>query len=292
MLFLNRTVLMVFMVLIQLLYISQNCVGQESFIQQSDTLGKQEHLEKTKKKASLGPRFSLTINGVFASLDTYARFETPNNLLGVKLSLEDNLGLVNSKYFFHSTFIYRITPRSGIYASYYGLNRSNSYTLKEDIPYLDKIIPKRTEIDAYFNTRVASAGYLYSILTEPNSFLGAYCNIFFITLKTGVVSDVNNLKEEVSYLAPLPNFGLVTYFKLHKWMGIGANASVFFINLDDFNGNIYDVGLMLNLKATKWLAFNLGYTSFNIHVYFEEKDYNTTVGYNFRGPTLGAEFKF
>ena len=57
MLFLNRTVLMVFMVLIQLLYISQNCVGQESFIQQSDTLGKQEHLEKTKKKRVLAHAF-------------------------------------------------------------------------------------------------------------------------------------------------------------------------------------------------------------------------------------------
>jgi len=291
--FLIKTVLIVWFLSILLLFINHRCIGQSGNNNHSaDTLSKKEQRKEKKKKINLRPHFTIAINGVYVFLETYARFETPNNLLGVKISLEDNLGLVNSKSMVQGTFKYRITKRSGIYAAYYGLNRSTTYTLNKDIPYLDELFPQGTEVDAYFNTHVASAGYLFSILAEPDSYLGAYLNFFFIDLNTGVKSNENDINKEIQFLAPLPNIGLVMYFKLHKWLGIGAEVGAFFINADDFNGKLYNASILLNLEATKWLAFNLGYTSFNIHVCFKESDYNTTIGYNFRGPTVGAEFKF
>ena len=97
--------------------------GQEDVVAASlQHLSKKEKRKEAKKEIDLRPRFHIDINGVYAFLDTYVRFETPNNLIGVKISLEDNLGLINSKSLVTSSITYRITRRSGIYASYYGLN--------------------------------------------------------------------------------------------------------------------------------------------------------------------------
>jgi hypothetical protein len=54
-------------------------------------------------------------------------------------------------------------------------------------------------------------------------------------LITGVRSNEKNINKEIRFLAPLPNIGLVMYYKLHKWLGIGADVGAFFIDMDDFS---------------------------------------------------------
>lgn len=258
----------------------------------ADTISKKEKRKEAKKEINLKPRFRLNIGGVYSFLDTYIRFETPDNVLGVKISLEDNLGLVNSKSLVVSSLTCRITRRSGIYASYYGLNRNTTYTMNKDIPYLDELIPQGSEINAYFNTQVGTLGYLYSILTKQEAFLGAYLNVYLMTLKTGVHSNEINLNKEITLLAPLPNIGLVMYFKMYKWLGLGANIGAFYLNTDGLSGKLYNFNVDLTFTATRWLGFSLGYTTFNIQVNFPEQNYNTEIGYNFRGPSAGVFFKF
>lgn len=284
---------LLFPLMVMCFAISLNATAQESSVNDSlQQLSKKEIKKAAKKEFNLRPRFRLNVTGVYSYLDTYIRFETPNNVFGVKIGLEENLGLVNSKSLVTSSFIYRITRRSGIYASYYGLNRNTTYTINSDIPYLDELIPQGSEINAYFNTQVATLGYMYSILADHEAFLGAYFNIYFMTLKTGVNSNEFNLDEEIKLLAPLPNIGLVMYFKMYKWLGLGANVGTFFLNTEDLSGKLYNFNVDLTFTATRWLGFSLGYTTFNIQVNFPEQNYDTEIGYNFRGPSAGVFFKF
>lgn len=77
-------------------------------------------------------RFALKSSYVFAFLNTEVSFELPLGNLSSILSLEDNLGLPSKGYFFTGSFLYRITPRSGIYLQYYGINRfEDSQTTKD-----------------------------------------------------------------------------------------------------------------------------------------------------------------
>ena len=237
----KKTTSLLLLLLVMCLAISLNSIGQERNISTAtDTVSKKEKRKEAKKEFSLKPRFRLNVSGVYSFLDTYIRFETPNNVLGVKISLEENLGLVNSKSFATSSFTYRITRRSGIYTSYYGLNRNTTYITNNDIPYLDEMIAQGSEINDYFNTQVASLGYMYSILAEHDTFLGAYFNIYFMTLKTGVNSNEINLNEEIKLMAPLPNIGLVMYFKIYKWLGLGANMGTFFLSTQGLSGKLYN----------------------------------------------------
>ena len=186
----------------------------------------------------------------------------------------------------------RITPRSGIIGSYYRIHRKKIYTPKQDIPFLDKIIPKDTEVDVYFNTNVVSFGYLFTIVEDKKSYLAAYLNIYLMSLKTGVASQGITLNENVSFLAPLPNFGLVTIFKVTKWLDFRSKFGIFYLRLDDFCGKINDFSISAKFNAYKWLGINLSYKVFDVSMLFYTGEIKTIADYNFRGPALGLSLNF
>ncbi len=234
----------------------------------------------------------VNLSYVFAKLNTTASFELPSGLLTAKLGLEENLGLPDVRNFITGSFIYRATLRSGIYMTYYGINREKSWQIDKDIIFLNDTIHAGSKTKAYFNTQVISTGYLFAVLKDPNTFLGAYLNIYVMMLNTGVKSDLQNRNLGVKMTAPLPNFGLVAMFRLTNWLSLDANIGFFSLHTKTFGGTIYDLNISFLFNATKWLGFNLSYQEFDINVFFPSNTINTNIDYNFRGPALGVQVKF
>lgn len=176
--------------------------------------------------------------------------------------------------------------------TYYGINREKSWQIDKDIIFLNDTIHAGSNTKAYFNTQVISTGYLFAVLKDPNSFLGAYLNIYMMMLNTGVKSDLLNINSGVKMTAPLPNFGLVAMFKLTNWLNMDANIGFFSLHTKTFGGTIYNLNISFLFNATKWLGFNLSYQEFDINVFFPSNTINTNIDYNFRGPALGVQVKF
>jgi len=237
-------------------------------------------------------RLFVNISYVYAKLNTTASFELPSGLLTAKLGLEENLGLPNVRTFFTGSFIYRITPGSGIYLHYYGINRKKNWELDEDIIFLNDTIHVGIQSTAYFNTQVISAGYLFAILKDPQAFLGAYLNVYVMMLNTGIKSNVGDIDLSVRMTAPLPNFGLVAMFKLTNWLNLDADIGFFSLQTKTFGGTIYNLNISLLFQATRWLGFNMSYQEFDVSVFFPSNKINTIVNYNFRGPALGVKVNF
>lgn len=237
-------------------------------------------------------RFGLKFSYVYAFLDTEVSFELPHGNLSSTLSLEQNLGLPENSYFFTGSFLYRITPRSGIYAQYYGINRSETSQTDKDYIFKKDTIPAGTDIEVYFNTQVISAGYLLSVLRDPNAFLGFYFNIYFMILETGVKSEEESINSNVDLLAPLPNFGIVASFKLYKWLYLNGELGFFSLKTSTFGGSLHNFNLSLMARPVHWLGINISYQEFDVRMEFPSDDVNTVVDYNFRGPSLGLSFFF
>ncbi len=260
---------------------------------QKDSLSKKE-LRKEERKAFRkdNKQLSFSFSTVYADLNTRASFDFLDGFLTANVGLENNLGLPDKKSFFTGTLMYRITPSSGVYAHYYGINRSESYVTKEDIIFLGDTLPAGSEARAYFNTQVVSAGYLLSLLKDPNAFLGAYFNIYVMSLGTGVSSDLGNIDAKVYLTAPLPNFGILADFRLNDWLYLGGNIGFFSIYLDDFGGSLYDFSARLIFKPAHWLGLHVSYQEFDIRVEFPFEGIPTAIDYNFRGPALGLNLMF
>jgi hypothetical protein len=237
-------------------------------------------------------RFGLKFSYVYAFLDTELSFELPHGNLNSTLSLEQNLGLPENSFFFTGSFLYRITPRSGIYAQYYGINRSENSQTTEDIIFLRDTISAGTNINVHFNSQVVSAGYLFSVLRSPNAFLGFYFNIYFMYVETGVNSDGGFINSNVKLIAPLPNLGILASFKLSKWLYFNGSVGFFSINTSSLGGSLHNFDLSLMARPIHWLGLSLSYQEFDVRMEFPSDDVNTVVDYNFRGPAVGLSFFF
>jgi hypothetical protein len=259
---------------------------QDSLTRKETKKMKREEFHKTQKRSLL------KFGAVNARLDTKVEFDIVDGLLTAKVGLEENLGLPGKRTFFTSVFIHRFTPASGIYVNYYGINRAEYFVTEKDIIFQTDTIPSGTTSKVFFNTQVISMGYLLSLIQDPNAFLGTYFNLYLMWLKTGVNSDIGGIDSEVSFAAPLPNFGMVAMFRLKAWLHLEGNVGFFALKVDDFDGTLFDLNISLNFKPIKWLGLSVSYQEFDIRVGFPYESIYTNVDYNFRGPALGVNFTF
>lgn len=264
-------------------------------------LVKSERKEERKKKKAEGKRllkethsrFLLSYDYVFASLKTRVTFSGPNGILNLSLSLEDNLGLSSMASFSSLAFVYRITRRSGLYTNYYGINRNKTFTNQQELVFLGDTIPAGSSVTTYFNTHIASAGYVFSALSNPDAYLGFYGNLYIIFLKTGYNAKNGSRKAELAYTMPLPNIGFIGTFRLTKWLLFNGSMGVFSLNTKYYGGIIYDLSLSLGFQPATWMAVNLSYKEFNIEFYDNiNKQIDAIVEYNFNGPAIGITLKF
>jgi hypothetical protein len=279
-----------------LTFILIQCLTEATFAQKfhhEDSLTR-EQTKKLKREEfrKNTQRYFFKFAAVNARLDTKVEFDILDELLTAKVGLEDNLGLPGKRTFFTAEFIHRITPASGIYVNYYGINRTEHYETERDIIFLSDTIPAGTKSKIFFNTQVVSMGYLLSLKQDPNAFLGAYFNLYLLWLQTGVSSDIGSIDTKVNFAAPLPNFGLVAMFRLNSWMHLEGNVGFFSLKMDDFDGTLFNFNMSLNFKPTNWLGLSVSYQEFDIRVGFPFESIYTTVDYNFRGPALGVNFTF
>lgn len=264
---------------------------------QNDTL-KDKAAKKTQRKAereklrNSNDRFKISFDYVYAKLDTEVSFELPAGNLNSVIGLENDLGLPSNSYFFTGSFLYRITPSSGLYTQYYGINRKETSQTQKDLIFKDETIPAGTDVEAHFNTQVISTGYLYSVLKDPNAYLGFYFNIYFMFVETGLQSAYGFQDLNVELIAPLPNFGILASFKLNKWLYFNGNIGFFALKLDDFGGSIHNYDFTFMAKPVHWLGIDLSYQVFDVMVEFPSDDINTEIDYNFRGPSIGLSFFF
>ncbi|NOX48760.1 MAG: hypothetical protein GXO89_17460, partial [Chlorobi bacterium] len=207
--------------------------------QEEESTGKHEPKTERKsnrkeKRKEFNKHFLLSLAVTSADINSNVRFESPNGLFSTQIDLERHLGLTDKKALASALFIYRITPRSGLFSAYYGLGRDNTVELQNDIIFKGDTIHKGSSVRSYFNTYNFNIGYIFSILTAEKSFLGAYINLYVIDIKTGVESETFNFKKSLEYLAPLPNFGLIAQFSLKDWLSLSGSYGMFFYNSYDF----------------------------------------------------------
>ena len=266
---------------------------QDTLLNNNLSLHPQEKKGKEKKeREKIDQPVQIAYAGIFASVETSIRFEAKNYILSAKIDLEKNLGLQSSMYLASGSFLYRITPRSGIFASYYGLKRESSIETAKEIVFLDDTIPAGSYISGFFNTYIFSAGYLFSILKDPDAFLAAYINIYFMKIKTGVRSNIIDLDDKVEFVAPLPNFGLLGSFRITPWLTFKGGIGLLFFNTENYSGSIHDMHLGFSFKPTRWLGLDAGYQVFDVRVTFPSENIRTHIIYNIKGPSLGVSLNF
>jgi hypothetical protein len=238
------------------------------------------------------PRFQISLNGIYAIMETNLRFESSTGILGVKINFEDNLGMDKYRVMPMFNARFNIKNRHNIFALYYGLPRDAYYVTKQDIEYGDRFIPQGTEVFSYFNTNVYSLGYMYDVVSDSRSRLGLFVNFYVLTVATGVSSSTEPLNESFRVTAPLPNFGAQAYYKINDWFGVSGLISLFFLSIDEFSGSIHTLSGQMDFYLTRWLEAGLGYYLFDLNLEVSKTQFTGLFDYLYKGPYLSLGFRF
>jgi hypothetical protein len=245
----------------------------------------------TAGRSTKKPRFEIQVNGIYATLETNLRFESSAGILGVKINFEDNLGMDKHRILPMFNARFNIKNRHNIFAMYYGLPRDAYYVTKRDIEFGDRFVPAGTEVFSYFNTNVYSLGYMYDIFDDDRSRLGLFANFYILTVASGISSNAEQLNENFTVTAPLPNFGAQAYYKINDWFGVSGLFSLFFLSVGDYAGSIHTLGGQMDFYLLRWLEAGLGYYLFNINLEVSKTQFTGLFDYLYKGPYLSLGFR-
>jgi hypothetical protein len=264
--------------------------GQDIFTGNSQT---QEEKKLPNKKEEFKPRVAINVQAMYAFLDTDLRFSTPSGLLSFQVNFEDNLKMVERSFIISGSMVLRLNKGNGIYAMYYRLNRKHNFVLQDDIIVPGDTLAAGSKVSPFFNTEVYSLGYLFTILQKEDLFLGSFINLYFMNIYTGFESNVSKFDKRYRFLAPFPNFGLITDYVLYEWIRLSGSIGIFFVNeINGVGGKVNDFNFAVTFLPTEWLGVSIGFQVFDILVYQKLDSYKMEINYNFKGPSFNMNIKF
>lgn len=95
-----------------------------------------------------------------------------------------------------------------------------------------------------------------------------------------------NFDETARFTAPLPSFGLRMDFAITpKWF-LRSNFDIFYVEIQDFTGTLYESGVAIEYLPWKHLGFGLGFNTFDLSIEADGEDYP---GIDFKGD---MQFKY
>jgi len=271
--------------------------AQYNFFSNQDIFTENSLTQEEKKLPNKEKKFkryvTINVQAMYAFLDTDLRFSTPSGLLSFQVNFEENLKMVERSFIISGSMILRLSEKNGIYAMYYHLNRKHNFILQDDIIVPGDTLAAGSKVSPFFNTEVYSLGYLLTLLQKEDLFIGSFINLYIMNIYTGFESNLSKFDKRYRFLAPFPNFGIITDYMLNDWMRLSGSLGIFFVNeIKGVGGKINDFYLAVTFLPAKWLGVSIGFQVFDILVYQKLDSYKMEVNYNFKGPSFNINIKF
>jgi len=247
-------------------------------------------------------KFSLDLGGFIANTSTDISLGSG---LGVTVSVEDLLGLDSTESVARAGFFWRFTDnrRHRFDFDWFAFRRDGSTTIGQDFPIKDEdgneiTIPAGSQVTSKFNFDIYRAGYSYSFFQDDRIDLAFSVGLYVMPIEFGLnAAGVINVDDTVRFTAPLPTFGLRMDFAITpKWF-IRTNVEVFYLEIQEFTGTIYESGAALEYIPWKHLGFGLGFNTFSLDIEADGEDYpgidfKGELGFRYTGLLLYAKIPF
>jgi putative salt-induced outer membrane protein YdiY len=237
-------------------------------------------------------RFLLSTNWIYAKLETNIRFESLTGFLGLKIELEEDLGLDKWKSMPVFTAMIKLGDRHYINAWYYYLARGGTRITEKEFEFNGVLFGVGTEINTYFDLHALSIGYAYQLIRQERAGVAIFANLYTTFVSSGMNSNLEKLNENARFPAVFPNLGLIPYYKLTDRIGFSGIISLFFMNMDEYSGSVHNIGAQLDLLVTPWLGLGIGYYLFDVTMEMTESTFTGIFDYTYQGPYIGLGFRF
>lgn len=240
-------------------------------------------------------RFSVRLGGFWA-INTTDIGAGLNGKKNASFDVENVFNMDRNTYSGMLNFNVRLGKHNRIDFSYYNIYRSSTATLKKDIQFGDHEYPVNSSIGAHLNTNVFRLSYGYSFYSNPKVEVGALIGFHMMAFNTGVKLNGNTIersyKDDVNFMAPLPDVGVWGTYAFAKRWAVSMELSYFYLKYKSLSGRILNAQLQAQYKISEHWQIDLGYTNFDVWVGLDRKHLKADFDWNYNGPFLTGIYKF
>ena len=225
--------------------------------------------------------FNLNLGVFFSAIDSSIGAGVNN--VGIDVDLEEALGLDTSTTAFRIDAFWRFTDnkRHRFDFSWFDIKRDSSKTLSKDIEIGGEVFPIGTTLESTLDFKIFKGSYSYSFFQDDRFDFGVSLGLYVIPIEYDFKSTTGQRQEADSITAPLPVIGLRGDFAITPKLFLKSYIDMFYLELDDYEGHIWNFHVALEYNVFKNVGFGLGFDHLEVDV---EAHKDTDIpGVNFNG---------
>ena len=224
------------------------------------------------------------VGGFFPQVDSKIRIDSDLGSPGDGISLEDTLGLEDSKTVLWGGARWRFKTRHIIEAEIANLNRSGTVAgITEELDIDEETIRAGARINTEFDLAVVRATYGYSLLSKENYDLSLKAGFHFAYTQFSIdafgdIEDVNTGEtlcdpspcetriETSDFTIPLPHLGLAYVYQFTPKLALRSQLLFFALEISDIKGVLSEVDVDVQYQPWEQVGFGAGIRYFNVNV--------------------------
>jgi hypothetical protein len=226
---------------------------------------------------------SLSAGMFVPNYDTKIR-KSSDSTDGSEIGLEDDLGLDDDDVIPAFSVAFRPWSKHRFFFSYMGMDRDASEILSEDITFDGITFPAGTDVDTQFDIDMYRAGYTWSFLQNETWELGFSVGAYWINMDMKMSAMDGAVDADYDESEPFPMVGFSGSWLLNENWLIRGTAEAFSIDMNDTEGDFYDVRLELEYAFTESLSIGAGYDLVRIDAKDTKK--NNKINYDYDGAVV------
>jgi hypothetical protein len=258
-------------------------------------------------------RFRIYAGGFWPTLDSSININGDVLPPGPPVSIEDTLGVEDSKGVAWGGIEWRISNRNFLEFEMFALKRDGGVSGTFNPPIqIDDLTIESGAINTKYDTSVARLTYGFAVIQKERMDLqlkiglhlakleagfaisGAVCDASAAppttppgcpTLSTGAVVD-----EDVT--APLPHLGASFSYAITPTIGFRVEAVGFALELDNIDGSMFEISTDVSWQPWRHFGFGAGLRYFKVDVDAGSSELNGEFDFEYFGPTLYVQSTF
>ena len=234
----------------------------------------------------------IRLSAVSSSINTEVSRDAADGQPGDELDLEDFLGIADNETIIQIDTLFRVAYYHRLELSYFELRRRGRKTLLRDINFGDEMFPAGTDVETIMESEVLRFAYSYSVMRDSQKELGVTAGLSYARFETGLVADATQQSERVKIEAPLPTIGIFGSVALGGKWRLSADANVFALDFDRYDGYIGYLNLGLDRKFGDRINVGFGYNFYGTRLSAKNEDLRGTFRMRHHGPKLYTGFIF
>jgi hypothetical protein len=191
--------------------------------------------------------------------------------------------------------LWRITPAHRMRLMYFDNSVTRSRVLEEDVPWGDYTFNTGSRVDFKQEFKAINVAYEYAFLRRPTYELAASVGVHYldfnlqlsgqasVTDANGNVTNAGATTKDSNVPAPLPMIGLRGGWAVSPSWFLDAQAQIFKLKYDAYDGNWSDVRLGATWMFHRNFGLGLAYNRFATRVDVEKDDFNGRLKLGYSG---------